>query len=421
MRSLHNRWSETGSNLKERIIILGSGFGAVRLLQGLDTSSYEVVLVSPRNYFLFTPLLASSAVGTIEFRSIVEPIRLASDEFQYYQASCTGVDSERRSIKCQSASGDEQFSLRYDYLVIAVGASTSTFGVPGVEKYALFLKDIPDARMLRSRIIQCFELANEPQQAEDEKIASLHFVVVGGGPTGVEFAAELHDLITEDLAKRYPGLVKLARISVLEGSDKLLGTFDNVLSGYTARAFKRQNIEVRTGALVTKLEAGKIFLKDGSVVSAGLILWSAGIGPAPLVASLAFPKMKSRILTDSYLAIPEHPEIFAIGDCSSIVDRNLPLTGQLAQSEGKYLARMFNRKLRGKSVEPFSYFNKGMLAYVGSGKALMDTPGLKGRGFLAWLLWRSIYLTKLVSLRNKVSVLFDWLRTFFFGRDFSKF
>lgn len=406
---------------RKRVVILGTGFGAVRLLQGIDKNLYEVIVVSPRNYFLFTPLLASSAVGTIEFRSIVEPIRLTGNKFQYYQATCSALNSEEKTIVCESASGNETFELRYDYLVIAVGSTTATFGVPGVENHALFLKDIPDARKLRSKIIQCFELANEPQQLHSERTALLHFVVIGGGPTGVEFAAELHDLITEDLSKRYADLVKLAKITVLEGSDKLLGTFDNVLSNYTARMFKKQNIEVRTSSLVTHVEAGKIHLKDGSVIPAGLIVWSAGIAPAPLVAALPFPKLKSRLLTDPFLAIPEQPDIFAIGDCAAIVNKVLPITGQLAQSQGKYLARMFNRKAKNKLVKPFTFFNKGMLAYVGSGTALMDTPGLKGRGFFAWLLWRSIYLTKLVSLRNKISVLFDWVRTYLFGRDFSRF
>lgn len=406
---------------RKRLIILGTGFAAFRLLKSIDTRSYEVIVVSPRNYFLFTPLLASSAVGTIEFRSIVEPIRLANDTLQYYQASCVALDPEAKTIVCRSvSSGGEEFPLRYDVLVIAVGATTATFGVQGAEEHALFLKDIPDARALRSKVIECFERANEPQQSEETRKELLRFAVIGGGPTGVEFAAELHDLVTEDLSRRYQSLMPYVSITILEASERLLSTFDATLSEYTAGAFQKQHISVRTGTKVAELRHEAIVLQDGTVIGAGLILWSAGIAPVPFLRDLPFTKERGRLLTDDYLRIEGHPEIYAVGDCAAVSGTFYPATGQLAQSQGKYLATTLNRMARERTVKPFSFLNKGMLAYVGSGRALMDAPGVKGRGFFAWILWRSIYLTKLVSLRNKISVLFDWLRTFLFGRDFSR-
>ncbi|MFN8392097.1 MAG: FAD-dependent oxidoreductase [Bdellovibrionota bacterium] len=406
---------------RPRIVILGTGFGALRLLKGLDTKSYEVIVVSPRNYFLFTPLLASSAVGTIEFRSIVEPIRLARADFQYYQASCTSIDAEQRTIHLDTGPAHKPFDIQYDYLVVAVGAAINTFGIPGVTEHALFLKDIPDARALRSKIIECFDQANAPDLTEEERRNLLDFVIIGGGPTGVEFAAELHDLITQDLKDLYADLMPLVRILLIEASPKLLGTFDETLSEYTARAFSKQNIVVRTKSSVAAVERGLVRLQDGTSIRAGLILWSAGIGPTRLMESLNFAKDRNRLVTNEFLMLPEHPEIYAIGDCAAVAGRSYPATGQLAQSQGKYLAKTFNRRALGQPLYPFQYFNKGMLAYVGSGRALMDVPAVKGKGFFAWLLWRSIYLTKLVSLRNKISVLFDWIRTFCFGRDFSRF
>jgi len=411
----------TNTPTKPSVVILGTGFGAYRFLKGIDTRAFQVFVVSPRNYFLFTPLLASSAVGTIEFRSIVEPIRHAKENFRYYQARGMEVKTDERKLVCETGAANERFELSYDKLVIAVGAETNTFGIPGVSEHALFLKDIADARAVRSRIIECFDLANGPDKSEEDKRRQLSFVIIGGGPTGIEFAAELHDLITEDLSKLYPDLMSFVTISVLEASPKILSSFDDALSGYTARTFRKQNIAVRTESLVTRLEAGTVHLKDGSVIHAGLILWSAGIAPASLIERLPFPKERGKVVTDEYLAVTGSEDIYAIGDCAIVAGRAYPATGQLAQSQGKYLAASFNNRARGRAVKAFTFLNLGMLAYVGSGRALVDVPHLKGRGFFAWLLWRSIYVTKLVSLRNKISVLFDWLRTFFFGREYSRF
>ena len=406
---------------KPIVLVLGTGFAALRFVKKIATDYYDVALISPRNYFLFTPLLASTAVGTIEFRSIVEPIRSASDSFKYYQASCSEIIPGKNLIRCDSASGGASFDLSYDYLIIAVGATTATFGVEGVGSYSLLLKDIPDAQEVRAQIVRCFERANEPNLSDQQRQEALHFVVIGGGPTGVEFAAELHDLIHQDLSRRYEDLLEHVRITLLEASDRLLGSFDAQLSLYTARAFAKQKIQVVTHSKVAAIEKDRVRLSDGSTMRAGFILWSAGIAPIPLIEKLAFEKQQSRLLTDEYLNVIGQANIFALGDCAAVRDQSYPATGQLAQSQGKYLATSLNRRARGKKVNPYRFINLGMLAYVGSNKALMDVPNFKLRGFIAWLLWRSIYLTKLVSLRNKVSVFFDWIRTSLFGRDFSRF
>jgi NADH:quinone reductase (non-electrogenic) len=407
---------------RKRIVILGSGFAALSLVKKIGHDLYDISVVSPRNHFLFTPLLPSTTVGTIEFRSIIEPIRTANDEMHFYQAECVSISAESKSVKCRTIPDEEIFELPYDYLVVTVGAVNNTFGIQGVEEHALFLKELKDARAIRGRIIDNFERASAPNIPEEERKRLLHFVVVGGGPTGVEFAAELNDFVREDLVKWYPALIHETRITLLEASGQILSAFDSRLSKYAMHLFQRHSIDVRPNSPVKAVEEERIVLNDGTMLSCGLVVWSTGIGPTGLIRSLSFGKSRAtRVLTDGYLRVVGEENIFAAGDCATPADVNYPATAQVAQQEGKYLARQFNRIARNKPVLPFRYNDLGMLAYIGGRRALADLPSVKGRGFITFLFWRSAYLTRLVSTKNKILVLFDWLKAFLFGRDISSF
>ncbi len=410
------------SDAKPNLVILGSGFAGFSLLKGIQIDAYDVTVVSPRNHFLFTPLLPSTTVGTIEFRSIIEPVRTAREGIRYYQASCTGLDLERHILACENVLDGQRFQLWYDILVIAVGAINNTYEIPGVPEHALFLKELSDARTIRQRIIENFERASTPGIPDAERKRLLQVVVVGGGPTGVEFAAEMYDFLHENLRKWFPHLAADVQITLLEATSQLLSTFDRALRDYTAKLFQRQRIDVRTKAIVEQVDATEIILEDSSRVPYGLLVWSTGIGPSPFVQSLPFPKTQnSRILVDSFLRVKGFTNVYALGDCATTEDVNLPATSQVAQQEGTYLARALNRLAKGKPVRPFRYRHWGMLAYVGSNRALADLAAVKGRGFSTWLFWRSTYLTKLVSWKNKILVVFDWVKTLFFGRDISRF
>ncbi len=407
---------------KQRLAILGSGFASLSLVKRIDLSLYKIAIISPRNHFLFTPLLPSTTVGTIEFRSIVEPIRTSINEIRYYQAECVSIDPEKNIAKCETVQSKEIFELEYDHLVVAVGAVNNTFGIPGVEKNALFLKELHDARKIRGRIIENFERAAVPGTAEENKKKLLHFVVVGGGPTGVEFAAELSDFIRDDLVKWYPKLVPYAAITLLEAATQILNTFDSKLSGYAMKVFQRQSIDIKTNSPVKRVRKDTILLHDGTTIPHGLVVWSTGIGPTKLLQSLSLPRNRaSRLLTDEFLRVPGMKNIYAAGDCATSADENYPATAQVAQQEGKYLAKTLNRMAQGKKIEPFRYKNLGMLAYIGDKRALADLPNVKGRGFATFLFWRSAYLTRLVSTKNKILVLFDWVKASIFGRDISSF
>jgi len=402
------------------IVVLGSGFAAIRFAREASRLPVKITLVSPRNHFLFTPLLPSTTVGTVEFRSVIEAVRTACPDIEYVMAEAVGLNTETQILNCQSPQDHRAFTLSYDELVISVGAKTQTFGIEGVSDYALFLKEVKDAKAIRQRLLDNLESASIPGVSESEKKRLLHVVVVGGGPTGVEFAAELNDFLARDIRKAYGELAKDMRITLIEAGQELLGSFDDALSAYTLKHFQRQAIEVMTGARVTRVEQDRLWLKSGLEIAYGLLVWATGNSPSDFVSGLPFTKdREGRIRVNGHLQVIDVKNVFALGDCSSL-EIPLPGTGQVAEQQGRYLAKSLATRLRGQTPAPFKFNNHGMLAYIGDRHALVETASIKSHGFLTFLFWRSVYLTKLVSLRNKVLVLFDWARTAIFGRDLSR-
>lgn len=407
--------------MKKDIIILGSGFGAFSCLKKLDAGHCNISVVSPRNHFLFTPLLPSTTVGTIEFRSIIEPIRNIK-HVKFYQSYCVSLDTKSKKIHCHDTDTSAEFDLSYDILIIAVGEVTNTYNIPGVTEHAYFLKEVADARKIRIKVIDCFENASLPSLSVEEKEKYLHFVVCGGGPTGVEFAAELSDFIEEDVKKKYKELSAQIELILIEAGEKLLSSFDAKLSEYTMKIFKRQNIVVKTNSFIVKVTDEHIYVNDGSKISYGLLVWATGNTSADLVKNSKLPlTVRSKIAVDNYFRVKDLDSVYALGDCAELEKSPLPVTAQVAQQQGKHLGKTLNRLARGKPVSPFTFKDLGMLAYIGSRKALADLPQYKGTGFATWLFWRSVYLTRLVSLKNKMLVLFDWFKNFLFGRDVSNF
>jgi len=404
------------------LLVLGTGFASFSLVKAIDTERYRLVVVAPRNHFLFSPLLPSTTVGTIQFQSIIEPIRTARKGLVYHQAYCVRLDTEKNIAYCEGKFKRTPFEVKYDQVFIGVGAISNTFGIPGVEQYCHFLKEIQDARNIRHEVIQCFERASKPNRPVADFDWLLRFVIVGGGPTGVEFAAELHDFIEQDLSKWFPDLIPYVRITLLEASDSILTAFDATLGEYTKRHFSRQNIQVRTRSLVKEVTHDAVVLTDGNEIGYGLVVWSTGNGPTELVANLDLPKDRTkRLITDGYCRVQGTTNIYSVGDCAVMEGNPLPPTAQVAQQGGTYVGKQLNALARGKEPKPFNYKHKGMLAYVGGNKALADMGSRKSKGFHTWILWRSAYLTKLISFQNKLLVMSDWLRASIFGRDISQY
>ncbi|PNH42464.1 hypothetical protein VD0004_g4840 [Verticillium dahliae] len=485
---------------RERVVILGSGWAGYALARALDPAKYERIIVSPRSHFVFTPLLASTSVGTLEFRSILEPVRrLKPDAF--HQGWADDIDFAHKTLKVETNADADELSSRtlppppstsspsgtspsevtiaastptmkasvtkrkgevisipYDKLVVAVGSYSQTFGIPGVREHANFLRDVGDARSIRLRVLQCFERAALPTATPEQRRALLHFAVVGGGPTGIEFAAELHDLIYEDLARLYPQLVPSVAITVYDIAPKVLPMFDKQLASYAIDLFKRQGIHVKTEHHLTQIRqddqsphgALKLSIQEepGAEVGAGLVVWSTGLMPNPLVQKMVARELRlpgsgdssppetfhlqtgrsGGLLTDDHLRLRLDqgdrtlPDVFAMGDCAVMDREALPATAQVASQQAVYLARTLNR--HGDDVsraKPFAWRNLGTMAYLGSWRAIHQSSADGLRGRLAWVLWRGAYLTMSMSVRNKIMVPVHWFMTWVFGRDISRF
>ncbi|KAF9453319.1 NDE1, mitochondrial external NADH dehydrogenase [Macrolepiota fuliginosa MF-IS2] len=463
IRNTTRNFSSTVARGKERVVILGSGWGGYGLLRGIDKERYDVVVVSPSTYFNFTPLLASTSVGTLEFRTAVEPVRRYVPAVRYYQAWCDEIDFKRKTLKCMPATrpvtagasdptqseevelhatSNVPFEMRYDKLVIAVGAYSQTFNIPGVKEHAHFLKDVRDARRIRGRILECFEQANQPTLSDIERRNLLNFCIVGGGPTGVEFAAELHDLLQTDVNIHYPNLARLAKITLYDVADSILGTFDQSLDRYTEKMFSREGVSILTNHHVDRVEAGKLFVRERGEVPFGLLVWSTGLAPNPLISAISDVKKypgTQRLITDNQLNVimkdtnGPNPDVWAIGDAAAMEGVLLPATAQVANQKAKYLISKLKNLAKDKeSLEPFTFHNRGSLAYIGNWKAIYDrTSGLpeeekdkfmsKETGRLAWLLWRSAYFTGTLSWRNRILVPTYWFLNWIFGRDLTRF
>lgn len=325
---------------KKKVVVLGTGWAATSFLRDLDISSYDVKVVSPRNYFAFTPLLPSVTCGTVEARSIVEPVRniikKKNGEIQFWEAECTKIDPAKKKVSCRSnidgkLAGKNEFDLDYDYLIVSVGAQVNTFNTPGVLEYCHFLKEVEDAQEIRRTVIDCFEKAVLPELTEEERRTNLHFVIVGGGPTGVEFAAELHDFVYEDLVKRYSSVEKFVKITLIQSGDHILNTFDERISSFAERKFQRDGIDVLTGSRVMSISDKYINMKKkstGEDVSAphGLVVWATGVGSRPVVRNLMEEigqGSRHVLLTDEWLQVKGCENVYALGDCSSVDQRKI--------------------------------------------------------------------------------------------------
>ncbi|XP_004497942.1 internal alternative NAD(P)H-ubiquinone oxidoreductase A2, mitochondrial-like [Cicer arietinum] len=434
---------------KPRVVVLGTGWAACRFLKGLDTKIYDVVCISPRNHMVFTPLLASTCVGTLEFRSVAEPVgriqdAVAKDPNSYFfLASCTGIDTNKHEVYCEVVPNGGlsrepyQFKVAYDKLVIAAGAEPLTFGIKGVKEHAFFLREVNHAQEIRKRLLLNLMLSENPGTSEEEKKRLLHCVVIGGGPTGVEFSGELSDFIMNDVCERYTHVKDYIHVTLIEANE-ILSSFDVSLRQYAIKHLTKSGVHLLRG-VVKEVHPQKLILSDGTEVPYGLLVWSTGVGPSEFVKKLNFPSSPGgRIGVDQWMRVPSVEDVFALGDCAGFLEQTgrpvLPALAQVAERQGKFLVELFNKigkQNGGKALsanaiqlgDPFVYKHLGSMASVGGYKALVDlrqskdAKGLSLAGFLSWLIWRSAYLTRVLSWRNRFYVAVNWGTTFVFGRD----
>jgi NADH:ubiquinone reductase (H+-translocating) len=313
---------------KPRLVILGTGWAATSILKTLKPSQFDTIVISPSNYFLFTPLLPGATTGTVEYRSLLESARkiCKRSKSQYVNGSCRDIDLESKTVSVKD--NDGLFcDIQYDKLVIALGARNATYEIPGVKEHVNFCKSITDARKIREKIITRFDQANFPSISEQEKQRLMTFVIVGGGPTGVEFAAELHDFLNKELIQHFPDLVKrYVRVILIQGADHVLNTFDQAISSYTEDRFQRQKIQVVTNAFVTLVEQDSLTYKikmgekwETLKTPYGMCVWSTGIAMHEITKSLSLridPQTNSKALrVDENLKVIGTGDVYALGDC----------------------------------------------------------------------------------------------------------
>ncbi|XP_073150976.1 internal alternative NAD(P)H-ubiquinone oxidoreductase A1, mitochondrial-like [Henckelia pumila] len=442
----------TKGDEKPRVVVLGSGWAGCRLIKDIDTKTYDVVCVSPRNHMVFTPLLASTCVGTLEFRSVAEPIGRIQPAISrepgsyFFLANSTGVDFQNHQVHCQTMTDGTRtldprnFSVSYDKLVIASGAEASTFGIKGASEHAIFLREVHHAQEIRRKLLLNLMLSDVPGVTDEEKRRLLHCVVVGGGPTGVEFSGELSDFIMKDVHQRYTHVKDYIHVTLVEASE-ILSSFDDRLRKYAIKQLTKSGVRLVHG-IVKDVQPQKIILSDDTDIPYGLLVWSTGVGPSSFVKSLEVPKAPGgRIGIDDWLRVPSVPDVFAIGDCSGFLESTgkpvLPALAQVAERQGKYLAQLLNnvgksgggRANAAKELDlgkSFVYRHMGSMATIGRYKALVDlrqskeAKGISMAGFPSWFVWRSAYLTRVISWRNRFYVAVNWLTTLVFGRDISR-
>jgi NADH:ubiquinone reductase (H+-translocating) len=411
---------------KQRVVILGGGFAGVAAAQELEKlltheTDVEIVLVSESNFLLFTPMLAGVAAGSLEAQHIGAPVRAALSWAKFIRARVEAVDAQAKTVWVQTTPSAPPVLLTFDHLVLALGSMPSYRGIPGAKEMTFPFKTLGDAARLRNHVIALLERADAEEDAEERK-QLLTFVTVGGGYSGVEVIAELVDL-TRSVLRYYPHIpAEEPRFVLVHSRDRLLPTISESLAQYALSKLEARGIECVLDMHVKSVTGDSVILKDGREVFTHTVVWTAGNKPHPLLASL--PGERSRagaLITDEILRAKGLQDVWAVGDCAHIPNPSsgdpYPATAQHAAREGKQVAKNIAAALRGHAPEPFRFQALGTLVPIGRRSAVAEIRGLKFSGFLAWLMWRTVYLTKLPTLEKKVRVTFDWLIDLFFQRD----
>ena len=396
----------------KRVVIAGAGFGGLACARKLDGQPVEVVLLDQHNYHLFTPLLYQVATGLLNPSDIAYPLRTVfrhSVNVRFRQATVTRVDLLNKVVRLDSGP-----PLSYDYLVLATGSTDNYFGNEQVARVSLGLKALEDATRLRNHVLTCLERADAMADREARR-GLLTFVIVGGGPTGVESSGALSELMEIVAGKDYHQISRAEiRIILVEGTDRLLNAFSVRLGRYARRVLERRGVEVRTGALVKSANGHSVSLADGTEIACATIIWSAGVRPNDPIGDSPLPRFRNaRIQVDEWLRIPGAPGAYGIGDAASprAGDRQLPMLSPPAMQAGRYVARSIVDEVRGLQVErqPFHYVDKGTMATVGRNAGVTHLPGgLEFTGFLGWLTWLFVHVYYLIGFRNRLSALSSW-------------
>jgi NADH dehydrogenase len=411
----------------KNILILGGGFGgmyAALELQRIFAAdpAVRITLVNRENFFSFTPMLHEVAASDLDITHIVNPVRKMLRGVNFFLGNIESIDLDKRSVVVSHGSDNHSHELPYDHLVVAFGSTTNFFGLPGLEERALTIKSLGDAVTLRNRLIENLEEADtECAAAACLREPLMTIVVAGGGFAGVETLAAVNDFVREALPY-YPNLSEEhIRTVLVHPGEVILPELSDKLGRYTQRKLEQRGVELRLRTRVASVSDDAVTLNDGTSIRTRLLVWAAGTSPHPLVERLACAKEGGRILVDEFLQVPERPEVWALGDCARVPDARsggfYPPTAQHALRQGRVAAANIAAALGRGRRKPFSFKTIGQLAAIGRRSGVANIFGINFSGFLAWWLWRTIYLGKLPRTEKKLRVALDWTLDLFFSKD----
>ncbi len=405
------------------VVIAGGGFAGAFLARFLgeknrSRSTARITLISKTNYLLFQPFMIEGIIGDIEIRHLVTPLRAMLDypNIEIVKSEVLSVDLENRKV--ETAHG----AVSYDRLVLAPGSETNFFNVPGARESCRQLKKLDDVLELRAEILERFELANiKTERSVQKKL--LTFAIIGAGPTGVELATGLHDYMFETLVRYYKNVQpENINIILVEATSSILAGFDRNLVRWAEKKIRSMKIDLRLNSPVEKIEKDRIYFRNGDTLNSEVIVWTAGILAGKLIKVLnrATDRM-GRVEVDPYLRLPGNPEVFVLGDSARVKDIRtgdpLPPEAQVALQQAKYVASLIKSTSSSDPSRPFRFIRLGRLASLGSKNAVTQIMFLRFRGFVAWFIWRTVYLFRFKGIRNKVRLIFDWTFALFFDRD----
>jgi NADH:quinone reductase (non-electrogenic) len=415
----------TAKSQRPRIVIVGGGFAGIAAARALRRTNADIVLIDQRNHHIFQPLLYQVATAVLSPAEIAAPIRQLEAKqrnLRVVLAEVTRVDLNSRTVDA-NGSGVGALKFPFDYLVVAAGVRPSYFGHDDFAQYAPGLKNLNDAELVRAKILSAFELAEETNE-ESERLRRMTFVLVGGGPTGVELAASMAHMITVTFRGNFRQIDPAkSKIILLEGGDRILPTFAETLSKKATKRLEKLGISVRTGVRVEKVD-GEGVIAAGQRIPSATVLWTAGVAASPIAKTLgAKTDRAGRVIVDPSLNVPNVPDVFVVGDAASITQKGRPVPGvaQAAIQQGRYAGRMIAQRINGRDPKrAFKYFDKGTMAVVGKNFAVLETRHLRTSGFLTWLAWAFIHVLTLPQLQNRLRVQNQWLWSYFTGQRSSR-
>lgn len=397
------------------VVIVGAGFGGLETAQRLRNAPVQITLIDRQNYHLFQPLLYQVAIAGLVPSQIAYPLRTIfrkQKNLTFQMGEVTSIDLDGRYIRSNGS------VIAYDYLVLAVGGQTNFFGMHTVEENGFQLKSIEDATGTRNHLLRMFERASREVDPDIRK-ALLTFVVVGGGPTGVETAGALAELITHVLTKDYPQMdLSEVRVILLEATGTVMPAYPDGLRKATMKLLEDKKVEILLNTRLTDYNGRTIKLADGRQIEAYTLIWTAGVRAAKILDGLGVQQAAAgRVRVMPTLQLPRHPEVFVIGDAAYVEDergQSLPMLATVAQQQAKAAARNLQRILRGETLQPFHYKDPGLLATIGRNAAVARIWGLSFSGFVAWVIWVGLHIFRLIGFRNRLVVLINWAWDYFF-------